>query len=138
MERKTSVGGPIFCLIGLTAVATLVTIGLALAGHETAAAIIGTATFFLWLSIVIVTTAVVVSWWSAKLMERGAQIALVAQTSDDKRDVAMINAVSKLSSWWKESQPDRLALPLPSQEAERWLPEVTAFDVVDTEANDGA
>jgi len=136
MEKKTSVSGPVFCLIGLTAVATLLTIGLALFGHTTAAAIIGTATFFLWLSIVIVTTAVVVSWWSARLMERGAQIALVAQTSDDKRDVAMIGALSKLAEW-REARPDRLALPLPSQEAERWLPEVTAFDVVDTEANDG-
>jgi len=138
MEKKTSVGGPIFCLIGLTAVATLLTIGLALFGHETAAAIVGVATFFLWLSIVVVTTAVVVSWWSALLMERGAQIALIAQTSDDKRDVAMINSISKLANWWKEAQPNRPALPLPSQEAEKWLPEVTAFDVVDTEANDGA
>lgn len=72
-------------------------------------------------------------------MERGAQIALVAQTSDDTRDVAMINAISKMSAWWKESQ-SQLALPLPIQQTD-WLPEVSSFDladVVDGEVGDGA
>jgi hypothetical protein len=116
-ERKVSgMGRPVFILVGLTAVATLLTIGLALFGHKVAAAIIGTATFFLWLSLLVVTTAVVVSWWSATLMERGANIALTATVSDDRRDVAMINALTKLTGWWKESQPEQLpVLPMPSQ-----------------------
>lgn len=121
--KLTSTSQPVFILLGLTAVATLLTIGLALFGYKTAAAIIGTATFFLWLSLLVVTTAVVVSWWSATLMERGANIALTATVSDDRRDVAMINAITKMTGWWKENQPEQLpALPLPSQTD--WLDEI--------------
>lgn len=36
------------------------------------------------------------SWWSSKLMERGARIALQAQTSDDRRDSLQINALTGL------------------------------------------
>jgi len=129
-ERKVGdMGQPVLVLLGITAIATLLTIGLALFGHLTAAAIVGTATFFLWLSLLVVATAVVVSWWSATLMERGANIALTATVSDDRRDVAMINAVSKMTGWWRENQPEQLpALPMPSQTA--WLDEL---DVVDAE-----
>jgi len=132
-EKKMSAGArlPLY-LLGLTAVATLLTIGLTLFGHPTAAAIIGTATFFLWLSLLVVTTAVVVSWWSASLMERGANIALTATVSDDRRDVAMINAITKMTGWWKENQPEQLpALPRPSQMD--WLPQLNEYDVVDAE-----
>lgn len=130
VEKKlASTSQPVFVLIGLTLAATLLTIGLSLFGHPTAAAIVGTATFFLWLSLLVVTTAVVVSWWSASLMERGANIALTATVSDDRRDVAMINAITKMTGWWKESQPEQLpALPMPSQV--NWLDEL---DVVDAE-----
>lgn len=134
-------GNPVVALIVLTAVATLLTIGLALYGHETAAAIIGTATFFLWLSLIVVTTAVVVSWWSATLMGRGAEIALRSQESDDRRGTAMIHGLTALTQTvMRQSQPDRMALPLPSQESGSWLPEVTNFnldDVVDGELDDG-
>jgi hypothetical protein len=35
---------------------------------------------------------------------------------------------------WPESQSDdRLALPLPSQEADAWLPQVTPFEIIDDE-----
>ena len=128
-EKKVSAGArlPLY-LLGLTAVATLLTVGLALFGRLVAAAVIGTATFFLWLSLLVVTTAVVVSWWSAMLMERGANIALTATVSDDRRDVAMINAITKMTGWWKENQPELPTLPLPSQV--NWLDEL---DVVDAE-----
>lgn len=36
------------------------------------------------------------SWWSARLMREGAQIALAAQVSDDKRDITQINALAGL------------------------------------------
>ena len=124
-------GNPIWVLLIFTAIATLLSIFLALRGHKTAAAIIATATFFLWLSLIVVTTAVIVSWWSAKLMERGAQIALTAQVSDDKRDVAMIGALSKLAEW-REARPDQLALPLPS-EPQEYLPRLTEFTEGDFE-----
>jgi hypothetical protein len=132
-ERKASgMGQPVLILLGLTAVATLLSIGLALFGYMVAAAIIGTATVFLWLSLIIVTTAVVVSWWSAVLMERGANIALTATVSDDRRDVAMINSLTKMLGWWKESQPDQLpALPMQSQTD--WLPQLNEYDVVNAE-----
>ena len=132
-ERKVSgMGRPVFALLGVTALATLATVGLAMFGYTAAAGIVGTATFFLWLSLLVVTTAVVVSWWSATLMERGANIALTATVSDDRRDVAMINAVSKMTGWWRENQPEQLpALPMPSQTT--WLDEL---DVVDAEMED--
>jgi len=131
-ERKlASTSQLVFVLLGLTAVATLLTIGLALFGHKTAAAIIGTATFFLWLSLLVVTTAVVVSWWSASLMERGANIALTATVSGDRQAGTMINAMTKMTGWWRENQPELPALPMPSQV--NWLDEL---DVVDAEMED--
>lgn len=36
------------------------------------------------------------SWWSGKLMERGANIALKAQTSDDRRDTVQLTALAGL------------------------------------------
>ncbi len=36
------------------------------------------------------------SWWSARLMQAGASIALTAQTSDDNRDRAQIGALAGL------------------------------------------
>jgi len=135
-ERKlASTSQPVFVLLGLTVVATLLTIGLALFDHPVAAAIIGTATFFLWLSLLVATTAVVVSWWSAALMERGANIALTATVSDDRRDVAMINAITKMTGWWRENQPEQLpALPMPSQTD--WLDDLADIEEGDfTEVN---
>jgi len=133
VEKKVTAGAWLpLVLLGLTVVATLLTIGLALFGYLVAAAIIGTATFFLWLSLLVVTTAVVTSWWSATLMERGANIALTATVSDDRRDVAMINSLTKMLGWWKDSQPDQLpTLPMPSQTD--WLPQLSEYDVVDAE-----
>lgn len=37
------------------------------------------------------------SWWTASVMERGARIALVAQTSDDKRDGEMLRLVGSIA-----------------------------------------
>lgn len=127
---------PIWALLVLTAVATLLSIGLALWGHETAAAIIATATFFLWLSLLVVTTAVVVSWWSARLMERGAEIALSAQVSDDKRDVAMIKGITTLTQMVaRQTQSELPALPLPSKPQD-YLPQLTEFTEADFEEMD--
>jgi len=36
------------------------------------------------------------SWWSGKLMERGAKIALQAQSSDDRRDTVQVHALAGL------------------------------------------
>lgn len=138
-EKKRSMnwGHPVIVLGGATLLATLATISLWLFGQQVAAAVVGTATLFGWLALFGAIIAVVVSWWSASLIERGAQIALVAQTSDDKRDVAMISAISKLASWWRESQPgSQRALPMPSQQADEWMPGVSHFnsaDIVDAE-----
>jgi len=96
-----------------------------------AAAVIGTATFFLWLSLLVVTTAVVVSWWSATLMERGANIALTATVSDDRRDVAMINAITRMTGWWREDKPELPMLPMPSQTD--WLEDLASIEEGDFE-----
>ena len=36
------------------------------------------------------------SWWSSQLMERGARIALQAQSNDDRRDMVQMRAMSGL------------------------------------------
>jgi hypothetical protein len=36
------------------------------------------------------------SWWSGRLMERGAKIVLKAQTSDDRRDIDQVQALAGL------------------------------------------
>jgi hypothetical protein len=85
-------------------------------------AVIGTATVFLGLGLYTVAVVTVTAWFVKTTYKDGAEIALRAQESDDRRDVAMISAVGKMSSLWKESQQaQRPALPLPSQQA-NWLP----------------
>lgn len=65
MERKHDVGGTVILVLGaVTLLATLATIGLWLFGQQVAAAIVGTAILFGWLSLFGATIAVVVSWWS--------------------------------------------------------------------------
>jgi hypothetical protein len=49
------------------------------------------------LLVIIVATFVFASWWSARLMERGAHIALQSQISDDRRDVIQIKALTDLT-----------------------------------------
>jgi hypothetical protein len=56
---------------------------------------IGLGVFFL--VVVIFAAFGVGSWWSGKLMERGARIALQAQTSDDRRDMVQMRAMSGLA-----------------------------------------
>ena len=36
------------------------------------------------------------SWWTGQIMERGANIALKAQVSDDRRDTVQLNAIAGL------------------------------------------
>lgn len=42
------------------------------------------------------------SWWSAKLMREGAEIALQAQISDDKRDSVLIREIGQLARKFSE------------------------------------
>ena len=48
------------------------------------------------------------SWWSSRLIEQGAAIALKAQGSDDRRDVVQMNALAGLV---KETLKIRGSLP---------------------------
>ena len=48
------------------------------------------------------------SWWSTRLIQQGATIALQAQTSDDRRDMVQINAITSLV---KETLKIRQAIP---------------------------
>jgi heme exporter protein D len=121
---------------GLTLVATLATVILWLVGQQIAAAVIGSCTFFLWLALLVTVVAVVVSWWSASLMQRGAELALRSQESDDRRDAIQIKAVADLAKvLMRQTQSQYPALPLPSQQGE-WLPELAEFNVVEGECHD--
>lgn len=118
----------VIALGATTGAATLVTLGLVLFDRFVAAAIVGTATAFLWLALLVVGTVAVTSWWSASLMERGAKLALQSQESDDRRDIAMMGAVTQVarmvSTLRSGQQP---ALPLPGQQNGEWLPPLAEF-----------
>ena len=88
----------------LTLTATLVAIILWGLGHRVAGTVVGMTTILLWLLLIIVTTAAGVSWWSASLMERGANIALNAQISDDRRDVQLLKTTSDMMKTWQQAQ----------------------------------
>lgn len=118
----------------LTLIATLATVGLWLAGYPVAAALIGAGAFFSWLALLVVGTVAVTTLWSASLMERGAQLALRSQESDDRRDIAQMRAFALLSRTMfavlrGQQQP---MLPLPSQDTEAdWLPQLAEYNEVD-------
>lgn len=117
----------VITLTGLTLIATLATVGLHLANQPAWAAGVGVFTFFLWLSLLVTATAVVVSWWSASLMERGAVLALRSQESDDRRDVALIKSISNMTrALLRLNRPELPALPLSSQSS--WLPELSEIE----------
>ena len=109
-------------LVARTLIATVATMGLWVLGKPVAAAVVGAATFFSWLALIIITTAAVVSWWSANLMQRGAELTLRSQVSDDLRDAILFKAIADLTrSLLQQSQPGFTALPLLEQ-GQEWLP----------------
>jgi len=123
----------VITLGSLTAASTLTTLGLWAFDQRVAAAVVGSATMFLWLGLLIVGTVAITAWWTKSTMEAGAGIALKAQESDDKRDVAQIQAVGSLAKvLMRQTRPEYPALPMPQQEAD-WLPALSEFDVVDGE-----
>lgn len=118
---------PIVFLGLLTLVATLAAIILWGLGHRVTGAVVGMTTILLWLLIIIITTAAGVSWWSAFLMERGANIALNAQISDDKRDIQLLRTSGDMAKVWRQVQSDLPALPIQGQQ-QGWLPEFSEGD----------
>jgi len=65
-------------------------------------------------------TAIVVSWCVARLLREGAHIALLAQKSDDERDVQLLKTVTDMSKVWRQVQSELPALPMPGQK-DGWL-----------------
>lgn len=57
------------------------------------------------------------SWWTANVMERGAKIALYAQTSDDRRDIAQISSLSGLLRDWAKLVKDQMQIEQPQYTA---------------------
>lgn len=118
----------IITLTSLTLIAILTTLGLWLAGQPVAAAVIGAFSFFACLALLVAATAVVVSWWSATLMQRGATLSLRSQESDDRRDVAQIRAIGALATTLlRQARPEQPALPLISSPSQEWLPPLDEF-----------
>lgn len=109
----------------ITGIATIVTVGLVAAGHPTIAAIIGAGAFFSWLALLVVSVVGVTTWWSANLMERGAELALRSQESDDRRDAALLRTLSTIAR-----QRQQAALPMLPQSGE-WLPPLSELEVQD-------
>lgn len=117
----------------VTLIATLAAVILWELGYQVIGAVVGVTTFFLWLALLVTATATVVSWWSASLMQRGAELALRSQESDDRRDTVLIKSIADLTrTLLRHSQPELPALPLPSQQTD-WLPALSEYDVVEGE-----
>lgn len=111
---------PVVFVGGLTLMATLASTILWALDYRVASTVVGMTTILLWLLFIIVATAAVASWWSAGLMERGANIALNAQVSDDKRDVQLLKTTGDMMRTWQQAQSDLPALPMPGQK-DGWL-----------------
>lgn len=123
-DKKSTpdIGTRVILFLGvITLVVALTTIVLWALGQHVAAAIVGTATLFSFLSLGGIVLLAIGSWWSAALMERGGQLVLAAQISDDKRDGILINQVGALTrDVLRLVQGERSAPPpLPVD----WLPE---------------
>lgn len=116
-------------LVVVNIVAIILTVGLWTSGYEVAGAVLGMGGAAGWLVLVVFGAFAAGSWWSRVLMESGANVALRAQESDDRRDTAMIAAISKLAGWWRENQAQQPALPMPSQQGE-WLPVLREYEDV--------
>ncbi len=116
----------------LTVVATLASVVLWTFDYRIVSIVMGMTTILLWLILIIMTTAVGVSWWSANLMERGANIALNAQISDDKRDVQLLKTTGDMMKMWQQTQSDLPALPMP-ESSDSWRCEFEEGDY--TEVN---
>lgn len=113
----------LLAVLGMTVAATLATIGLYQAGKTAWAVGIGAFTFFSWLSLLILLTAVAASWWAATLMHRGGELVLRGQESDDRRDVSMIRSITALTKAVLSQGSQKPPLLLPGQR-EPWLPEL--------------
>jgi len=118
---------------------TVTTVVLWATGNQVAAAILGTAAFFVWLSLIVVTAVAVGAWWTRKAMADGANIALQAQTVNDQWDARKTAAFATLAKeMYRAGQAalpggQNLALPMPSQRLDEWLPAATSFqqDAID-------
>lgn len=117
-DTKKRNGGSVWLMIACLILITAVSAALWLSGQEVAAVLVG-------VILVCVVTAVAVSWWSAMLLEKGAHIALLAQASDDKRDIQLLKTVTDMGRMWREVQQDIPKLPL--LESEGFLPRLEEF-----------
>lgn len=81
------------------------------------------------------------SWWTARLIERGAKISQQAQQINDAWDTRKTTSLVQLLREGlrlgrpQNIRPDLPSLPLPSQEA-GWLPGLTSFNTTFTSLDD--
>ncbi|MEM7032018.1 MAG: hypothetical protein AAF629_20865 [Chloroflexota bacterium] len=72
------------------------------------------------------------SWWSTRLIQQGATIALQAQSSDDQRDITQIKALASLvkeTLRFQQPAPSQQTYPLLKLETER----VGAIEAIDAD-----
>jgi hypothetical protein len=122
-------------LVVASLVATLVTVGLALADLLVLAAVIGTGTAALYLLVIVVAASVISSHRTVRIMKEGAAIALQAQEFNDKWDTQKAKVFGQVFQQGARSVqalpansralPGSPPLPLPSQDTS-WMPALTA------------
>ena len=93
-----------------------------------------------WMILIVVSVWAAASWWTAQIMERGAEIALRAQQANDAWDTRKSASLVQVMKAGMEagrlnSSSNRPALPLPSQES-GWLPRLSSFDRPALDIND--
>lgn len=127
-RNRAASGGRLFlCLFGGTIGVTLISIVLWAFGQKVVATALATFAAFAWLGSIILTTAIVASWWSATLMERGAKLVEAAIVQDDRSDGIMMQQIGNLVSQilrLMQTQAEGTTAPLPSQQLEDWMPGV--------------
>ena len=110
----------------------------AIKGNDKAVAVCLTVIAMLFLGIVVMGAVAAGATWTRNTMRDGANIALAAQESDDRRDIKQMDTLGKLmieggriaQRMRPGSEPT--ALPLPSQALD-WLPEVSLLEEGDVE-----
>lgn len=131
-------GGFIKVLAIGTLLLLLVSAGFYLAGWTTVATALATVTVMLWVLLILAAVWTAGSWWTAKTMERGADIALRAQQINDSWDARKTQAFgSVFSAGVKVARDNRPAglpgdlpsLPLLPDQADDWLPPLESFNV---------
>jgi len=96
----------ITAVLSLIIILFLATVGLWILGHGTLAIGVGAFTFFALELAWTLAVFALGAWWSFVQYQAGADIAIRSQESDDQRDIAMMNALSRIIDVVIKRAPD--------------------------------